>query len=82
MGCNFDSLWIACPVCSKSMEFQSKSGGCSMMHYTLIDAPMEIMADIIGARKRCSCGAILMLKGSVSLNVEVLPSVLPRGAVD
>lgn len=43
----FDSVDIECPVCGKTIEFQSKAGDCDMTIYSLDDAPDSILFDIM-----------------------------------
>lgn len=42
----FDSIFVPCPRCNASTEFQSKAGECSLTIYTLDIAPPEILQDL------------------------------------
>jgi DNA-directed RNA polymerase subunit RPC12/RpoP len=42
----FDSVYVPCPRCGASTEFQSKAGSCDLSIYTLETAPPEIVADL------------------------------------
>lgn len=54
----FDSVMVPCPSCSTPLEFQSKSGDCSLSRYTLEDAPEEVMRDVNRhAPVWCECGS-------------------------
>lgn len=56
----FDSIWVACPKCGEEIEFQSKSGDCSLKHYTLQDCPDDVMININRhSPQKCKCGALL-----------------------
>ena len=50
----FDSVFIPCPKCEKSMEIQSKAGNCSLSVYSLENAPLKILMDIEGEYIFCS----------------------------
>lgn len=43
----FDSVWVDCPRCGGKMEFQSKEGECYLNNYSLDDAPIEVLRDIV-----------------------------------
>lgn len=45
MGC-FDSVIVKCPSCKKEVEFQSKSGDCTLSRYTLEEAPEDVLKDV------------------------------------
>lgn len=42
----YDSVWVECPKCKTENEFQSKSGDCSLDHYTLENCPNDVLANI------------------------------------
>lgn len=78
MGC-FDSIWFSCPSCNRKLEFQSKAGSCSLNHYTVADAPIEVMADAIGYKEKCRCGNTVYIGGSVTLDPPIiLPNDIPE----
>lgn len=58
----FDSVYVACPRCGASTEFQSKAGECSLSIYSLDQAPPEILTDLyergdVDIGERCpKCG--------------------------
>src|SRR4051812_14264127 len=61
MGC-FDSVMVPCPDCKRPLEFQSKSGDCSLSSYTLEDAPADVMTDVNRhAPICCECGAAVVV---------------------
>lgn len=66
----FDSLYVPCGNCGKSVEFQSKAGECICATYTIFDCPPAIAGDLIGQSRGCKCGAIIQVLGSVSLRYE------------
>jgi hypothetical protein len=68
----FDSLYVDC-TCGKQVEFQSKSGECSLARYTVDNCPHAIAADLIGQWRYCDCGNVLTLRGAVTLLVERSP---------
>lgn len=53
----FDSVWVDCPVCGatgqKAIEFQSKSGVCTLEDYTLDDVPAETLLGVHPYPSRC-----------------------------
>jgi hypothetical protein len=49
----FDSVYVACPHCSKTVEFQSKEWNCDMTVYSLETAPTAILYDIINYPNHC-----------------------------
>lgn len=58
----FDSVYVPCPNCGKSVEFQSKQGECYMQNFTCDDAPTEILMDIANAPHFCqACGTWVAL---------------------
>lgn len=62
----FDSLYVKC-TCGKEVEFQSKTGECSLARYTLDDCPPKVAAGLIGETQTCECGENLTLRGTVVL---------------
>lgn len=62
MGC-YDSVMVPCPGCQSPLEFQSKSGDCTLSTYTLEDAPNDVLHDVnrhapIGCNQ---CGALVLV---------------------
>lgn len=55
----FDSVFVPCPRCGATLEYQSKAGPCHLNSYTLVDAPVEVKAGLVDERRRCNCGAIV-----------------------
>ncbi len=56
MGC-FDSLYVDCPKCNGSIEFQSKSGYCAMSIYNRDNLPVEVAVGMQGDIEKCeACG--------------------------
>jgi hypothetical protein len=66
----FDSLYVGCPKCGGSIEFQSKAGDCVLAEYTLADCPPEVAGDLIGQFSTCRCGHTVTLRGAVVLIPE------------
>lgn len=53
----YDSVFIYCPECYTSVEFQSKASDCSLAEYSQESVPIEIARDIFGQTRKCSkCG--------------------------
>ncbi len=50
----FDSVMVACPDCHNPVEFQSKSGDCTLQTYCLEDAPDRVLDGIYGDIEHCS----------------------------
>lgn len=74
----FDSLYVQCPACHESIEFQSKAGRCHCDDYTVLDCPPAIAGDLIGEAKKCKCGSEVKLAGYVRLWVAgATPSAGP-----
>ncbi|MFH1547659.1 MAG: hypothetical protein ABIC57_04175 [bacterium] len=64
----FDRVWVSCPSCGRGMEFQSKSGPCTLSDYSIGDIPPKIAADIIGDIERCeNCKTAIKIEGQVVL---------------
>jgi transcription elongation factor Elf1 len=42
----YDSVWIMCPKCNHENEFQSKSGDCDLTHYSIENAPDNVLINI------------------------------------
>lgn len=53
----FDSVYADCPTCGKKIEFQSKEGECYLYNYTVDDAPVEVLWDVLNEPHYCRfCG--------------------------
>jgi hypothetical protein len=65
----FDSLYVQCE-CGKDIEFQSKSGDCSLNAYNLCNCPPSIAGDLINQTESCECGRSVTLRGAVVLLPE------------
>lgn len=62
MSC-FNSIWVDCPRCGNPVEFQSKSGTCSMASYSIHHMPAEDFAGIAGNQECCDdCGFVVAIK--------------------
>lgn len=58
----FDSVYVDCPRCGNSIEFQSKAGECVMASYRPSAMPAVIAADLSGQSEWCAdCGASVTL---------------------
>ncbi len=43
----FDSVWVECPNCGTTNEFQSKgSEDCYLRSFTLSNAPEDVLSDV------------------------------------
>lgn len=55
----YDTVWVKCPGCGEESGFQSKSGECILMDYTLQNCPDDVLADVNRhSPEVCNCGAI------------------------
>lgn len=62
----FDRVWIGCPKCGNSIEFQSKAGDCTLADYNLDAVPTKIAGDIIGDEELCpKCHSLIKIGGKV-----------------
>ena len=53
----FDSVYVTCPKCGGSVEFQSKAGECLCINYAQGQVPAIIAADLDGDSEFCRlCG--------------------------
>lgn len=75
----FDSVLACCPKCETPVEFQSKSGDCTLTTYTLEDAPDDVLRGIHGDCEICpQCGQALtaVVEGYVpkrTLSARIVP---------
>ncbi len=59
----FNSIWVDCPECDKPVEFQSKSGSCSLASCHVTQMPVEDFAGIAGCQVCCqNCGSVVGIK--------------------
>lgn len=68
----FDSLYVPCGNCGTSVKFESKAGECTLAKYDIYDCPPAVAGDLIGQSCGCKCGAIIQLRGAVTLTHETL----------
>lgn len=61
----FDSVYVTCPRCGSSVEFQSKAGECYLRTYSNQEVPTEIAADLNDTSERCKCGALVTVRASL-----------------
>lgn len=55
----FDSVWVKCPKCETENEFQTKSGECLLVSYTLENCPADALENVNRHSPcYCECGAI------------------------
>ena len=47
----FDTVHFSCPKCNKINSIQSKAGDCMLDNYTLINAPLSILASLVEETK-------------------------------
>jgi len=53
----FDSVYVKCPKCETENEFQSKSGDCFCLSYTLENCHEDVLSDVNRHSPcRCECG--------------------------
>ena len=53
----YDSVLVKCPSCGIENEFQSKSGDCLLITYSLKDCPNDVLIDINRhSPYKCDCG--------------------------
>lgn len=58
----FDSVYVRCPRCNESIEFQSKAGDCSLAGYSPSAVPMAIALDLDGSSETCpKCNKLVTL---------------------
>jgi hypothetical protein len=67
----YDCVEVPCPRCGKTTYFQSKGGDCSGSHYTIHDAPAEVLQDADRHDETCEgCGLCFGLKVETTVRVE------------
>lgn len=69
----FDSVFINCPECSETIEFQSKVGECNLYNYTNENAPPNLVADL--DNESCICPKCEVI---VQLFVRYIPKLFIR----
>ncbi len=73
----YDSVYVDCPKCNTSIEFQSKVGHCALNGFSVSAVPMVIAEDLHGKQERCEhCDTIVRLEkpltvDKVAMNVIV-----------
>ena len=75
----FDSVWVNCPRCGEPIDFQSKSGDCSLTDYYLgDDIPELIMADVASQQEICpNCDSLVKVVKSPWTVVSKRPNPWP-----
>ena len=74
----FDSVMADCPTCGKKLEFQSKEGECYCNFYSVDDAPVYVLRDVLNDPHYCRhCGKWSCLYDPVFQPVE-LPRPRPK----
>jgi len=70
----FDSVMVPCPACSEEVEFQSKSGECSLCKYTLANTPANVLSGInLTSPSLCEgCGTWF------SIDADATPKAVPE----
>lgn len=69
----FDYVWITCPRCGSKLEGQSKGGQCSLIDYTLENAPDEVIEYMIGDTIYCkTCERIWAIKKAEPRTIQVI----------
>jgi len=59
----FNYIYADCPECGEAVEFQSKSGSCTLASYHITNMPVEDFAGIVGDFSHCgNCGYIVEIK--------------------
>ena len=55
----YDSVLVKCQKCNEELEFQSKSGECSLRVYDLENCPNDVLQDVNRhSPMRCYCGVV------------------------
>lgn len=68
----FDSLRVPCPKCGKELEYQSKSGECSLNNYTEKNLTPEVAIGIDGDIVNCEfCETNVKLVCKIPRKVEM-----------
>lgn len=49
----FDSVYVDCPHCGAKVEFQSKEWHCNLDSFSLSDAPVPVLYDIMNEPEHC-----------------------------
>jgi len=59
----FNYVHVDCPSCGSIVEFQSKSGSCTLDTYHITDLPVDELAGIIDDQSQCpNCGFVVAIK--------------------
>ena len=65
----FDIIFVKCPNCRETLEFQSKGGDCSLTRYTEKNVPWDVILSINGEITKCQ-----KCFKNIELKVENLPT--------
>lgn len=58
----FNRVWVDCPECDTSVEFQSKSGDCTLASHHITHMPIDDLAGILGDCNECpKCGNMVSI---------------------
>ena len=49
----YNTILVPCPECGNEVEFQTKSGDCSLTTYSILCAPYEEVKGIMGRNNYC-----------------------------
>jgi hypothetical protein len=59
----FDTVYMNCPECDETIEFQSKSGECMLRTYSQNSVPPDVFRGIVGDTEWCeACGHVLTIE--------------------
>lgn len=66
----FDVVWLKCPNCGASIEFQSKAGYPSMEEFDVDNVPSHVAGYIHDDIEKCkSCGKCFQVKVKCFINL-------------
>jgi len=58
----YDSLYVSCPRCHNTIEYQSKAGDCVLARYSVQNVPPDIAGDLDGEPASCKgCGSTVII---------------------
>ena len=82
MGC-FDTVFVKCPLCGFTIEFQSKAGCCKLERYSMREVPIEVALDLAETSKQChNCESIVTLSCELPKTVLVRAHACAKSAND
>lgn len=62
MSC-YDTIRVPCPLCTRKVDAQTKSGECLLNVYELRTAPQNALAGVNDyAPLKCECGAVFEVR--------------------